>query len=146
MNIPISDTAYDATTVCPNDQCIIAQVERFSRTLANPAINFKKRQKALKYLIHFVADLHQPLHAGDNHDRGGNDVQVEFLGQSINPFNQKPWNLHAVWDSAIVEHYVQASKLVVDHQLIKAGVRLAKVLNQALSKRQRPDLLAGGQK
>ena len=78
MNIPLTDTGYDAAKVCPNDQFIIAQVERFRRTLANPAINFKKRQKALKYLIHFVGDLHQPLHAGDNNDRGGNGVQVDF--------------------------------------------------------------------
>ncbi len=50
---------------------------------SNPAVTFKKRQKGLKYLIHFIGDLHQPLHAGDNYDRGGNDVQVEFLGQTI---------------------------------------------------------------
>ena len=191
MNIPITDTAYNAEKVCPNDQCIIAQIERFCRTLANPAVNFKKRQKALKYLIHFVGDLHQPLHAGDNHDRGGNDVPVEFLGQIVNPFNHKPWNLHAVWDSALVERrdidvdhyaarlnvwldsqppglfeegsvedwameshdiakqhvyripenhqlgeeYVQASAQVVDQQLMKASVRLAKILNEALAKR-----------
>jgi hypothetical protein len=191
VNIPITDTAYDAEKVCAQDQCIIAQIERFRNTLANPAVSFKKRQKALKYLIHFVGDLHQPLHAGDNHDRGGNDVRVEFLGQTVNPFNGKPWNLHAVWDSAIVERqdadaehyaallttwlkaqpqevfqggsvvdwameshdiardhvyvlpenhklggeYVQTNASVVDQQLIKAGVRLAKVLNEAFAKR-----------
>ena len=191
VNIPITDTGYDAATVCPQDQCVIAQIERFRRTLANEEISFKKRQKALKYLIHFVGDLHQPLHAGDNHDRGGNEVKVEFLGHTINPFNHKPWNLHAVWDSAIIEwqdgnadhyadrlttwlrtqppdlfqagsvldwameshqiakdqvyafpenhkldeHYVQASAPIVDQQLVKAGVRLAKLLNDALARK-----------
>ena len=50
-----------------------------------------------------MGDLHQPLHAGDNHDRGGNDVPVVFLGKTINPYNRKPWNLHAVWDSGMLE-------------------------------------------
>ena len=190
VNMNIHDTDYDAAQVCPKDQCVIAQIERFRNTLANRAASFKKRQKALKYLVHFVGDLHQPLHAGDNHDRGGNDVEVEFLGQKINPYSHKPWNLHAVWDSAIVEQqdidarqyaqrltawlnsreeafqegsvmdwameshrlardyvyvipidrklgydYYLDNVRVVDEQLAKAGVRLAKILNDALRKK-----------
>lgn len=191
VNIDITDSEYDAARVCPQNQCVIGQIERFRRVLANADGDVRKRQKALKYLIHFVGDLHQPLHAGDNHDRGGNDVQVEFLGQTINPFNHKPWNLHAVWDSGILEehdrdahHYVErlnawlnsqpegvfqdgsvvdwaieshriakdhvyglpenrklgedyyrANVPVVDQQLAKAGVRLAKLLNEALGKK-----------
>ena len=190
VNIAIADTEYDAMQVCPQNQRVIAQIERFRKTLADHAANFKKPQKALTYLIHFVGDLHQPFHAGDNHDRGGNDVQVEFLGQTINPYSRKPWNLHAVWDSAIVEqqdrdtrHYVErltawlnsqpegtvhdgsvldwameshriakdhvyvlpgyhklgedcdrANGPVVDQQFAKAGVRLARLLNEALGK------------
>jgi hypothetical protein len=191
VNMQITDNEYDAARVCPKDQCLIGQIERFRKVLADQGAEFKKRQKALKYLIHFVGDLHQPLHAGDNHDRGGNDVQVEFLGQTINPYNHKPWNLHAVWDSGILEehdrdvqHYVErlnawleskpedvfqegsvvdwgmeshqlakdnvyvlpadrklgeeyyrASVPIVDQQLAKAGVRLAKLLNDILRKR-----------
>jgi hypothetical protein len=191
VNIAIMDIRYDAARVCPQNQCVIGQIERFSKVLADPATDFKKRQKALKYLIHFVGDLHQPLHAGDNHDRGGNDVQVEFLGQTINPYRHQPWNLHAVWDSGILEshdrdahHYAErlnawlktqpegalqdgsvvdwameshriakeyvyvipenrklgedyyrANVPVVDQQLAKAGVRLAKLLNEALGKK-----------
>jgi hypothetical protein len=170
---------------------VIGQIERFSKVLADPATDFKKRQKALKYLIHFVGDLHQPLHAGDNHDHGGNDVQVEFLGETINPYKHQPWNLHAVWDSGILEEhdrdahhyaerlnawlhtqpegafqdgsvvdwameshriakdhvyvlpenhklreaYCRANAPMVDQQLAKAGVRLAKLLNDALGKK-----------
>ena len=50
---------------------------------------------ALRYLVHFVGDLHQPLHSGDNHDRGGNDVRVTFLGRRM--------NLHSLWDRALLE-------------------------------------------
>lgn len=103
VNIPIDEDTYDADRHCPKRQCVIAQIERFRAVLADPAANFRKRQKALKYLIHFVADLNQPLHAGDNHDRGGNDVLVEFLGQTTDPYRKKPWNLHTVWDSGLVD-------------------------------------------
>jgi hypothetical protein len=105
VNIEISENQYEPAKHCPNNQCVIGQIERFRRVLANRSASVRQRQKALKYLIHFIGDLHQPLHAGENHDRGGNDVQVEFLGQTTNPFNRKPWNLHAVWDSGILERY-----------------------------------------
>lgn len=191
VNIEITETEYDAALVCPRDQCVVGQIERFRRVLANADGDMRKRQKALKYLIHFVGDLHQPLHAGENDDHGGNDVQVEFIGETINPYSHKPWNLRAVWDSGILEerdpdahhyaerlnawlhtqpagtfqggsvvdwameshdiardhvyvlpedrklgeHYYRANVPVVDHQLAKAGVRLATLLNEALGKK-----------
>jgi hypothetical protein len=51
--------------------------------------------KALKYLVHFVADVHQPLHAGYRDDRGGNMVQLRFLMQGS--------NLHALWDRGLLD-------------------------------------------
>jgi len=188
VNIQLADTDYDPGRVCPQDQCVIGQIERFSQVLADPNGDVRKRQKALKYLIHFVADLHQPLHAADNHDRGGNDLSVEFLESTINPYNSKSWNLHAVWDRGLLiesdpdprryaerlaawltqqpagafqdgsvvdwameshriarehayvlppdhklgEDYVRVNGPVVDQQLAKAGVRLARLLNKSL--------------
>jgi len=86
VNIDIKDAEYDAARLCPADQCVVGQIERFRRELSNTELDFNKRQKAVKYLIHFVGDLHQPLHAGQNNDHGGNDVQVEFLGKTVNPY------------------------------------------------------------
>jgi len=54
------------------------------------------RLKALKYLVHLVADVHQPLHAGHAADKGGNLYQVHALGRGT--------NLHAVWDSGLIDH------------------------------------------
>ncbi len=48
----------------------------------------------MKFVVHFVADVHQPLHVGYAHDRGGNDVAVDFFRQ--------PTNLHRVWDTLIL--------------------------------------------
>ena len=113
VNIEIEETQYVPDRHCPDRQCVIAQIERFRQTLTDPSINSEKRKKALKYLVHFVGDLHQPLHAGQNHDRGGNDVKVEFLGQTVNPFTKKPWNLHQVWDNGLLDQYAPVPKQAV---------------------------------
>jgi hypothetical protein len=95
VDIEITSAGYDAARDCPNDACVVAQVQRDAaivgdRTLAQPV-----RAEALNFLIHFVGDMHQPLHAGDNHDRGGNEVRVVLNGERK--------NLHSVWDTAVVE-------------------------------------------
>ena len=113
VNIEIDEAHYEADRHCPDRQCVVGQIERFRQTLANPSMNPEKRQKALKYLVHFVADVHQPLHAGQHHDRGGNDVKVEFLGQTLNPFTKKSWNLHQVWDHGLLDHYAPDAKQAV---------------------------------
>lgn len=106
VNIPITENGYDATRFCPEAQCVVGQIERFREVLADRTAERSQRHHALKYLIHFVADLHQPLHAGDQADRGGNDVPVEFLGQTMNAASRTPWNLHMVWDSGILDREV----------------------------------------
>lgn len=113
VNIEIAESHYDPDRHCPARQCVVEQIERFRQMLADTSINPEKRQKALKYLVHFVGDLHQPLHAGQNRDRGGNDVKVEFLGQSVNPSTKKPWNLHQVWDHGLLDQYAPDAKQAV---------------------------------
>lgn len=131
VNIEIEETQFEPDRHCPNRQCVISQIERFRTTLADPSINPGKRQKALKYLVHFVGDLHQPLHAGQNHDRGGNDVKVEFLGQTVNPFTKKAWNLHQVWDNGLLDQYAADTKQAVAQ------------LNQWLASQDEADLSGG---
>lgn len=114
VNIEIEETQYVPERHCPDRQCVVGQIERFRQTMADSSINSEKRQKALKYLVHFVGDLHQPLHAGQNHDRGGNDVKVDFLGQTVNPFTKKPWNLHQVWDNGLLDQYASNAKQAVE--------------------------------
>ena len=113
VNIEIDEAQYEPDRHCVERQCVIGQIERFRQALADTSMNFEKRQKALKYLVHFVGDLHQPLHAGQNHDRGGNDVKVEFLGQAMNPFTKKPWNLHQVWDNGLLDKYAPDAEQAV---------------------------------
>jgi hypothetical protein len=68
---------------------------RFSKTLQDPNTSLADKQLALRFIVHLVGDLHQPLHVGKCCDKGGNDVKVTWFG--------KPTNLHAVWDSQLVD-------------------------------------------
>ena len=115
VNIEIGESQYEPDRHCPKQQCVIGQIERFRHTLGDPTVGISKRRKALKYLMHFVADLHQPLHAGQHRDRGGNDVKVEFLGQTVHPFTKRPWNLHQVWDEGLIARYDTDSSQAVGH-------------------------------
>lgn len=96
VNIEIDSSGYDAVRDCPHDACVVAQIEHDEDLIGDASISKPIRAEALRFLIHFMGDLHQPLHCADNHDRGGNMVKVVFQGQ-------QGTNLHAVWDTAVVE-------------------------------------------
>jgi hypothetical protein len=74
----------------------ITALKRFSATVRDPRAPLADRQLALRFIVHIVGDLAQPLHVGNGTDRGGNDVKVTFFGE--------PTNLHAVWDGALVDN------------------------------------------
>jgi hypothetical protein len=95
VDIEIDSQGYNAARDCPAGDCVVAQIERNERIVGDRSLAIPARAEALKFLIHFVGDLHQPLHCADNHDRGGNEVRVVLNG------NRK--NLHAVWDTEVVE-------------------------------------------
>ena len=70
-------------------------LNHFRTVLRDPNASLADKQTALRFVVHLVGDLHQPLHAGKCCDKGGNDIKVTWFG--------KPTNLHAVWDSSIVD-------------------------------------------
>jgi nuclease S1 len=94
VNVPITTPRYDAE-FCPEQGCVVSKIEEFRKILADKSAPRPERQKALRFLVHLVQDLHQPLHVGDRGDRGGNDLQVQFFGEGT--------NLHQVWDSGLIE-------------------------------------------
>ncbi len=79
----------------PADDCVVDKIEAFSKELGDPKTADAERLLALKYLLHFIGDMHQPLHSTDNHDRGGNCVLLN-LGE------EKPTNLHSYWDNIVI--------------------------------------------
>lgn len=106
VDIPIGSAGYDPSRDCRNGNCIVAQIESEKAILADRQLAAPVRAEALRFLIHFVGDLHQPLHAADNGDRGGNEVRVSF-GRSRT-------NLHAVWDTALVQSLGKDPRAVAD--------------------------------
>jgi len=86
---------------CPDDNCIVARIKMFADILGDPAQPFAKRSEALKFVVHFVGDLSQPMHAMAD-ARGGNDIPVTFFGST--QCGDYPCNLHGVWDSELIEH------------------------------------------
>jgi hypothetical protein len=97
VDIPISSNALDMSRDCANRDCVLDKLEDFRQVLADPTSTRSDRVEALKYVVHFVGDVHQPLHCEDNGDRGGNNIHVRYSGS-----HRKP-NLHAVWDTSIIE-------------------------------------------
>lgn len=104
-DIPLFGWANKAR-YCPNEQCASAAIEGAVAALKNQSLPDEKRLLALYEIAHFVGDLHQPLHAADNGDQGGNAVRVIYLGETehFDEFKRKnvPYNLHFVWDTMLV--------------------------------------------
>ncbi|WP_139810230.1 S1/P1 nuclease, partial [Sphingomonas azotifigens] len=79
----------------PAQDCVVAKIEQFTRELRDPATSDAERRLALKFVLHFVGDVHQPLHAADHQDRGGNCVRITLGGT-------RTVNLHSYWDTVVV--------------------------------------------
>jgi nuclease S1 len=93
----------------PATGCVVSAIEEELRTLRNPHASARNRADALRFLIHFVADMHQPLHDVTNNDLGGNCVPVEFFGEQPRETNPQREsfspNLHGIWDVGIIDHF-----------------------------------------
>lgn len=79
----------------PAEACIVDRARAFTRELGDSATAPAERILALKYVLHFVGDMHQPLHMADNHDHGGNCIALAMGGP-------RTVNLHSYWDSVVV--------------------------------------------
>jgi hypothetical protein len=102
VDIPFEAERFVAERDCKNGDCIISAISRFRAVLADGSADKTKRKEALMFLVHFVGDLHQPLHCAErNHDQGGNLLRVTYLGKEQDD-NQKQYNLHRVWDDNLV--------------------------------------------
>ena len=93
VNIPRGAFGYNAQRDCRGG-CVVSIIEQSLRLLQDTAKGWTVRQEALKWVVHLVADLHQPLHAIAD-DRGGNDVLVQFNGHQT--------NLHRLWDGDLID-------------------------------------------
>jgi hypothetical protein len=94
----------------PPGACVVDKIDQFAAELADAATDPEERLLALKFVLHFVGDLHQPLHAADDHDAGGNRKRVSADGF-------QPGNLHHFWDTEFVERLGRDAKQVATNLL-----------------------------
>ena len=106
-DIPLKLTSARETQFC-DQGCVVQALRDQLAVLKDPARDVAQRGDALKFIVHFVGDLHQPLHIADNNDRGGNCVPADFLHTKTKETdaaagNYTP-NLHGIWDTELVEN------------------------------------------
>jgi S1/P1 Nuclease len=78
IDVPLADSKIDLARECPNGDCVIAKTEYFLGVLRDRKADRSAKAEALKFVVHFVGDLHQPLHDEDDGDKGGNTRHVIF--------------------------------------------------------------------
>ncbi len=102
INIPPNTTGMDRDRDCgvSDRRCAPWAIRHYARVLQDSTAPPLQRVEALKFVAHFVGDLHQPLHAGRAADRGGNDVPVWFFGERV--IGGDTLNLHRIWDTYIL--------------------------------------------
>jgi nuclease S1 len=98
VDVPLDQDRYDDRFAgdVPEKGFIVPKIREFKAVLRDRRRPPEERRIALRFLIHLVEDLHMPLHVGDNHDRGGNDTQVQFFDQGT--------NMHRLWDGDMLGH------------------------------------------
>lgn len=103
--------SIDVEQDCRDGKCVTAAIEAQRRILADRSQPLEARRDALKFLVHFVGDVHQPFHANSRTDKGGNDYQIS-LRTDIEPeaYARNRYangvmgtNLHSIWDYYILE-------------------------------------------
>lgn len=111
VNIAESNCRYTPRRDCPNGDCVIEALRTQTAILADRTRPRAERAQALKFVVHFTGDVHQPMHAGYGHDLGGNREQINFDGRGT--------NLHAFWDSGMLN----SQRLSGDAWLARIGAR-----------------------
>jgi len=98
INVP-SGLSYEdfSAQVANSDKAnVYTALSNEEKVLGDASASLDQRRIALKFVAHFVGDIHQPMHVSHAEDKGGNTIQVNFLGRGT--------NLHSLWDTGLLEH------------------------------------------
>jgi hypothetical protein len=105
-NIPNDQATFVRERDCKDGNCVVGAIEKYTAILRDKSQTRESRREAMVYVVHFIGDIHQPMHAAGGlvkneqtgqmePDRGGNSVKVRYLGTET--------NLHSMWDSMLIE-------------------------------------------
>ena len=99
---------FDMKSACKDGNCVSAQITRDVKLLQDPKVPAREKVQALAFLVHFVGDLHQPLHAGDHADLGGNRAKADY-----GIYGPERLNLHSIWDGLLAERAISTPPSLV---------------------------------
>lgn len=99
VNLGERGCTYEAARDCPGGDCVIEAIGQQAAVLRDREQPLAARRQALKFLVHFVGDVHQPLHTAFAHDKGGNTRQIRIPTAT----GDRGGNLHGWWDSGMLE-------------------------------------------
>lgn len=99
---------FDLKPACADGNCVSVQIGRDVALLKNRGTSRAQRVQALAFLLHFVGDLHQPLHAGEKNDKGGNDLAAAY-----GIYAPRRFNLHSIWDGPLAERAITTGPSLV---------------------------------
>ncbi|KXV21791.1 S1/P1 nuclease [Gluconobacter japonicus] len=113
VDTDVANPAYERDRDCADGNCVVEKLPELEKQLADRSATPQQRLDALKWVVHLVGDLHQPLHAAErDHDKGGNAIRLSYYGETENGH----MNLHALWDEGVLDR--QASLVVGPHYTI----------------------------
>ncbi|MFQ5491905.1 MAG: S1/P1 nuclease, partial [Phycisphaerae bacterium] len=93
-NVKPGEDEFDLQRDCPQKGCVVSAIIKYAKVLRSKNASHADKSEALKFLVHFVGDIHQPLHVSHARDKGGNDIKVEFFHNRT--------NLYRLWDSGLI--------------------------------------------
>ncbi|HKT47599.1 MAG TPA: S1/P1 nuclease [Candidatus Acidoferrales bacterium] len=110
IDIPLNAPAGEVEQFCTPTGCVTQAITQQLAVLKDKNASATQRANAARFLIHFVGDIHQPLHSSDNKDRGGNCVPLKYLRRNPHLYHgsYSP-NLHHIWDTEMVEADMQGA-------------------------------------
>lgn len=120
IDIPVPTKSKTLAPFCPDSNCVTARINSFSEILRTSKDDAQRRQ-ALLFLVHFIGDIHQPLHGAERAcDRGGNSERVNFY---LDGDKRPPQALHSVWDTAELQLLMKHDNITDER--VYAGILMA---------------------
>jgi hypothetical protein len=114
IDIPRGAQRQPLESFCGAEGCVTKAIAEQWMILKDKTAEPRKRAEALRYLTHFVGDLHMPLHASTNNDEGGNCVPVHYFRRRAHERGEGHGsfvpNLHAIWDTSILERDMEGAE------------------------------------
>ena len=119
-NMPLNITYANSKKSSKGD--IVQAIKLSKSKLKDNDVSFEEKAFYLRYLVHLIGDIHQPLHVGRGEDRGGNDIKVKWFGDDS--------NLHRVWDTNMIDNYQMSYTELSSHLLLSFSSENIELLSE----------------